>query len=159
MGEVRSIDLPVGVTLRLQSRSGRVNVIAEAREDIQVETDSVETRIEDNGGALLVRSSRGGSKNGKVGNAAVSNYPGKVRSKLARAARSVRAKGRGEVIVAFAVSSNGNVRSARVARSSGVASVDQAALQAISKASPFPPIPDNAGRSTWEFSIPLAFKR
>jgi protein TonB len=89
----------------------------------------------------------------------VSNYPGKVRSKLARVARSVRAKGRGEVVVAFAVGSNGGVRSARVTRSSGVASVDQAALQAIRKASPFPPIPANAGRSSWEFSIPLAFMR
>jgi protein TonB len=105
------------------------------------------------------QASRGGSKNGEVGNAAVSNYPGKVRSKLARIARSVRAKGRGEVVVAFAVGSNGGVRSARVARSSGVASVDKAALQAIRKASPFPPIPANAGRSTWEFSIPLAFMR
>lgn len=105
------------------------------------------------------QASRGGSKNGKVGNAAVSNYPGKVRSKLARAARSIRAKGSGEVVVAFAVNSSGGVRSARVARSSGIASVDQAALQAVSKASPFPPIPDGAGRSTWEFSVPLAFKR
>jgi protein TonB len=105
------------------------------------------------------QASRGGSKNGEVGNAAVSNYPGKVRSKLARVARSVRAKGRGEVVVAFAVGSNGGVRSARVTRSSGVASVDQAALQAIRKASPFPPIPANAGRSSWEFSIPLAFMR
>ena len=84
------------------------------------------------------QASLGGSKNGQVGNAAVSNYPGKVRSKLARVARSVRAKGRGEVVVAFAVSSNGGVRSARVTRSSGVASVDQAALQAIRKASPVP---------------------
>jgi len=105
------------------------------------------------------QASRGGSKNGQVGNAAVSNYPGKVRSKLARVARSVRAKGRGEVVVAFAVSSNGGVRSARVARSSGVATIDQAALQAIRKASPFPPIPDGAGRATWEFSVPLAFTR
>jgi periplasmic protein TonB len=105
------------------------------------------------------QASRGGSKNGEIGNAAVSNYPGKVRSKLARVARSVRAKGRGEVVVAFAVGSNGGVRSARVARSSGVSSVDQAALQAIRKASPFPPIPANVGRSTWEFSIPLAFMR
>jgi protein TonB len=105
------------------------------------------------------QASRGGSKNGQVGNAAVSNYPGKVRSKLARASRSIRAKGRGEVVVAFAVGSNGSVRSARVARSSGVSAVDQAALQAIRKASPFPPIPQGAGRSSWEFSIPLAFMR
>ena len=90
---------------------------------------------------------------------AASNYPGKVRSKLARVARSIRAKGRGEVVVAFAVGSSGNVRSARVSRSSGVSSVDEAALQAIRKAAPFPPIPAEAGRSTWEFSIPLAFMR
>jgi protein TonB len=105
------------------------------------------------------QASRGGSKKGQVGNAAVSNYPGKVRSKLARAARSIRARGSGEVIVAFAVGSNGGVRSARVTRSSGVASVDQAALQAVRKASPFPPIPANAGRAKWDFSIPLAFRR
>ncbi len=82
-----------------------------------------------------------------------------MRSKLARVARSVRAKGRGEVVVAFAVGSNGNVRGARVARSSGDASVDQAALQALQKAAPFPPIPEGAGRSSWEFAVPLAFRR
>ncbi|MEW9805226.1 TonB family protein [Mesorhizobium sp. ZMM04-5] len=105
------------------------------------------------------QASRGGSRNGEAGNAAVSNYPGKVRSKLARVARAVRAKGRGEVVVTFAVSSNGSVHAARIARSSGVGSVDQAALQAVRKAAPFPPIPATAGRSTWEFSIPLAFIR
>lgn len=105
------------------------------------------------------QASRGGSKNGQVGNAATSNYPGKVRSKLARVARGVRANGRGEVVVSFAVSSNGGVRSARVSRSSGDAGVDQAALQAVRKAAPFPPIPEGAGRSSWEFSIPLAFRR
>lgn len=60
--ELRQIDLPVGVTLRVQSRSGRVLVIAEAREDVSAETDSVDVRIEDGGTALLVRSGRGGSK-------------------------------------------------------------------------------------------------
>jgi DUF4097 and DUF4098 domain-containing protein YvlB len=60
--ESRRIDLPVGTLLRLQSRSGRVLVIAEAREDLDVEADSIETRVEDGGAALLVRSSRGGSK-------------------------------------------------------------------------------------------------
>jgi len=105
------------------------------------------------------QASRGGSKNRQVGNAAVSNYPGKVRSKLARVARGVRANGRGEVVVSFAVGSNGGVRSARVSRSSGDAGVDQAALQAVRKAAPFPPIPEGAGRSSWEFSVPLAFRR
>lgn len=60
--ETRRLDLPVGVILRLQSRSGKVLVIAEAREDVEVEADAIETRVEDGGNALLVRSSRGGSK-------------------------------------------------------------------------------------------------
>jgi len=60
--ETRRLELPVEVTLRLQSRSGKVLVIAEPREDIEVETDSIETRVEDGGSALLVRSARGGSK-------------------------------------------------------------------------------------------------
>jgi protein TonB len=105
------------------------------------------------------QASRGGSRNGAVGNAAVSNYPGKVRSKLVRASRSVRARGRGDVVVSFAVASNGSVRSARVSRSSGDAAVDQAALQAVRKAAPFPPIPAGSGRSSWQFDIPLAFRR
>jgi len=55
-------DLPFGVRLRVQSRSGRVHVIAEEREDVQAETDALEWRGEDDGAALLVRSARGGSK-------------------------------------------------------------------------------------------------
>jgi protein TonB len=105
------------------------------------------------------QASRGGSKNGKVGNAAVTNYPGKVRSKLARAARSIRMKKSGEVVVAFSVNASGGVSSARIQSSSGVSEIDQAALQALRKAAPFPPIPENAGRSSWQFSVPLAFSR
>ena len=60
--EQRRLDLPVGATLRLQSRSGKVIVIAEPREDVEAETDDVESRMEDGGATLAVRSARGGSK-------------------------------------------------------------------------------------------------
>jgi hypothetical protein len=60
--DVRNIDLPVAVTLRLQSRSGKVHVIAEPRDDVLAETDKLEAFVEDEGRTLLVRSSRGGSK-------------------------------------------------------------------------------------------------
>ena len=60
--ESRNIDLPVAVALRLQSRSGRVHVIAEPRDDVAAETDRVESFLDDGGRTLVVRSSRGGSK-------------------------------------------------------------------------------------------------
>jgi DUF4097 and DUF4098 domain-containing protein YvlB len=60
--ETRNIDLPVAVALRLQARSGRVQVIAEPRDDVEAETDSVESFFDDGGRTLVVRSSRGGSK-------------------------------------------------------------------------------------------------
>lgn len=60
--DTRRIDLPVAVTLRLQSRSGRVHVIAEPRDDIEAETDDLNSFIEDDGKTLVIRSGRGGSK-------------------------------------------------------------------------------------------------
>jgi DUF4097 and DUF4098 domain-containing protein YvlB len=60
--ETRTYDLPVAVTLRLQARSGKVHVIAEPREDVEAETDALESFFDDRGRTLVVRSSRGGSK-------------------------------------------------------------------------------------------------
>lgn len=102
-------------------------------------------------------------KSNQAGNAAVSNYPGKVASKLKRALRYPKearsGKLRGEVLVSFVVASNGSVSSVRVARSSGSPILDQAAGDAVRRAAPFPPIPEGAGRSNWSFSVPLAFTR
>jgi DUF4097 and DUF4098 domain-containing protein YvlB len=60
--DVRRFDVPVGVRVRLQSRSGKVHIIAEPRDDIEAETDRVESRAEDDGATLAIRSARGGSK-------------------------------------------------------------------------------------------------
>lgn len=106
--------------------------------------------------------SRGG-KGSAVGNAAVSNYPGKVASKLRRALRypaeAKRQKLRGEVQVSFVVSAGGGVGSIRVVRSSGSPILDRAAIDTVKRAAPFPAIPDGAGRSSWPFTVPLAFAR
>lgn len=99
----------------------------------------------------------------EAGNAAVSNYPGKVYSKLRRSLRypsQARRQGvRGEVHVRFTVSSSGGVGSVRVARSSGSSILDQAALDTVRRAAPFPAIPAGAGRSSWSFTVPLQFRR
>ena len=101
-----------------------------------------------------------GAVSRQSGNAAASNYPGKVRSKLQRAlrypAKAERKKIRGVVQVSFALSSNGALNSVRIAKSSGSPILDQAALKAVERAAPFPASPQGA-KST--FIIPLDFKR
>lgn len=98
-----------------------------------------------------------------TGNAAISNYPGKVASKLRRALRypreARRQKLRGEVRVAFTVNRNGGVSGIRIVRSSGSNILDQAAIATVKRAAPFPQIPPQAGRNSWPFTIPLAFQR
>lgn len=91
-----------------------------------------------------------------AGNASVTNYPGKVRSKVQRAAKRSKGRKSGEVVVSFTVSASGSVSGVRVARSSGSPDLDKAALAAVQRAAPFPPIPD--GRKSWPFSVPIAFR-
>jgi DUF4097 and DUF4098 domain-containing protein YvlB len=54
-----TFDLPVAVTLRLQSRSGRVDVFAEPRDDVLVEGDRIEAISEDGGATLKIRNGSG----------------------------------------------------------------------------------------------------
>ena len=108
--------------------------------------------------------SRSAGKAGAAeGNAARSNYPGLVVSKLRRALRypaSARRAGlRGEVLIHFVVSRNGNVGSVRVASSSGSPVLDRAAIDTVRRAAPFPAIPSSANRSSWQFTLPIAFQR
>lgn len=83
------------------------------------------------------------------GNAAVSNYPGLVMKRVSRVPRR-KAGSRGTAVVAFSISANGGLASASIARSSGSAALDRAALRMIQSAAPFPPPPPGAQRS---FSI------
>jgi protein TonB len=91
----------------------------------------------------------------KAGNAAASNYPGKVRSKISRT-RQRNAGGRGIARVRFSVSSSGAATGISIARSSGNAKVDRAAVAHIKRASPFAKPPAGAQR---QFVIPLEFRR
>ena len=94
--------------------------------------------------------------NGSGGDAEVARYPSEVLGKLRRALRGTNAS-RGEVVVRFTVLANGQVSGISIGRSSGNAAVDQAGLATVDRAAPFPPIPAQAGRSSWTFDVPLAF--
>lgn len=94
-----------------------------------------------------------------AGNAAVSNYPGKVAAKLRRAARGISGASRaarGAVArVRFTVSASGAVSGVGLAGSSGSPELDRAALAVVHRAAPFPPIPPEAGKRSWAFTLPL----
>ncbi|MBU2961786.1 TonB family protein [Citreicella sp. C3M06] len=102
----------------------------------------------DNGRAA---SSGQGGKSDAAGNAAASNYPGEVMRKLSRVARP-RLNTRGSAVIAFNIGGNGGLAGLSVARSSGSAALDQAALRVVQRAAPFPAPPSGARRS---FSIEI----
>jgi protein TonB len=108
------------------------------------------------------RKSGGGSgKKNDGGSAAASKYPGLVQAKVTRAAKyPSKARGdAGEALVSFTVGASGTVTKVALARSSGNDALDSAALAAVDRAAPFPPIPEAAGRSSWSFTVPLYFKK
>lgn len=94
------------------------------------------------------------------GNASVSKYPGLVQRALRRALRQPKGAGnaRGEVQVTFVVSSSGSASQVAVTSSSGHAVLDKEAVATVKRAK-FPPIPAEAGRNSWTFTMPLAFTR
>lgn len=57
---VHRFDLPVAVRLHLQSRSGKIDVIAEPRDDVLAEGDDIETMEDADGRVLRVRNGSGG---------------------------------------------------------------------------------------------------
>lgn len=57
--DIQQYALPIAVTLRLQSRSGRVRVIAEAREDVEAQGERLQATEDDGGATLQVRAGRG----------------------------------------------------------------------------------------------------
>ncbi|MER9895340.1 TonB family protein [Mesorhizobium sp. M0119] len=145
----------------LRRKAGKALAKADSKKrktgsDGRHETDVARGMADGQKDGKILTASRGGKSS--IGNAAVTNYPGKIRSKLVQAFNSTRTRATGTATVAFTVASNGSVRSARLTGSSGVAALDKAALDAVRRASPFPPIPDGAGRSAWQFEVPLGIR-
>lgn len=119
-----------------------------------------------NGGAdtadTKARKAAAGGKGQKSdgGSGASSKYPGQIQVRVSRATRypsSARGSD-GEAHVTFTVAADGSVSRIALSRSSGNAALDDAALAAVRRAAPFPPIPEDAGRSSWTFSFPVAFR-
>lgn len=105
------------------------------------------------------RGGAGGKKSRAQGRALVSNYKGKVMTKVTSRAyypSSLRGSGtRGRVTVSFRVSSSGRATNIRISRSSGNAKLDQAAKRAVGRASPFGRFPQGMSKSPLILSVTM----
>lgn len=63
----------------------------------------------------------------------------------------------GRVVVAFTIEADGRLAGVRVVESSGSELLDEAALEAVREAAPFPPFPSGISRKQWSFTLPLSF--
>ena len=100
--------------------------------------------------------SRQGSRQASV--AASNDYASLVYGHLQRFKSSTSANGaRGQLAVRFVLGRTGSVLSASIARSSGNAALDAAALAIVRSASPVPPVPAEMTGSQAPFSAPMRF--
>ena len=87
------------------------------------------------------------------------NYPGLVSAHLRRYQQypaDARSRGdQGTASVTFGIGSSGGVTSVRLARSSGVGSIDQEVQAMVRRASPFPPPPGGRAQT---FTVPVNFR-
>jgi len=93
--------------------------------------------------------------------AILARYQRAVRRKVERKKHypsdSQRAGETGVVKVRFVIESSGNIGSVRVVNSSGHSLLDRAAVEAVQRAAPFPPIPSELDRSSLTLVLPVSF--
>ena len=88
---------------------------------------------------------------------AVSAYRGKLYSHITRKKVNPRSRQVGTVVVRFTVGQQGELLSSEIAKSSGSQSLDDAAMESVSRAAPFPPMPTEASRGPMVVSVPFKF--
>ncbi len=98
---------------------------------------------------------KGGRASASAGS--IMGYAAQVRARVARNSPSG-AGARGTAVVSFGVTSSGGLAYARLSRSSGVSSLDSAAVSAVRRAAPFPKPPAGASSRQLSFSVPFHFR-
>jgi len=95
------------------------------------------------------------------GNASMSNYIGQIAARLQRQKRypdSAKRRGiGGTVLISFTISGSGSVTGSKLVRSSGTDELDREVRAMLDRASPFPPIPDDVGRTSLTITVPIRF--
>jgi protein TonB len=84
-------------------------------------------------------------------------YLGTVRKSLERSKVNPRSSMKGTVLIRFTLGANGEVLSRHVEKSSGSKVLDDAAMAALERAAPFPPMPQNIASGPLEVQVPFNF--
>lgn len=84
-------------------------------------------------------------------------YLGKLRSHLERNKVNPRTTLKGTAVVHFKINADGEITARRIAKSSGSKVLDEAALAAVDRSSPFPAIPQGLNRDKIEVYVPFRF--
>ncbi len=84
-------------------------------------------------------------------------YLGKLRSRIEAKKVNPHSRDAGTVVVRFTVDAKGKLVSREVATSSGSKRLDEAALAAVERASPYPPFPEGLGAPTIDVDVPFRF--
>ena len=88
-------------------------------------------------------------------------FTGKVRQRIADAKhypRTARRRGmEGKPVIAFTLNKQGRLVKVNLAQSSGYQMLDQAALEAVQQAVPYPEIPAELKIDTYKFKLPISF--
>ncbi|UWQ64948.1 TonB family protein (plasmid) [Leisingera caerulea] len=116
--------------------------------------------------------SGGGAQAGQAGGSAAATaqagqrarlqavWGAKIRARIERRKRYPSgASGSGVAVVRITVSRSGQLLNSRIAKSSGSAVFDQAALQAVARAGKFPSAPKKLSLSQLTFNLPMSFSR
>ncbi|ENN89839.1 TonB family protein [Rhizobium freirei PRF 81] len=137
----KDIKKPVAKIVKAKSGSK-----GEGREDARRgSVDGTEVDRSDNNNSV-VNARRTGS-----GDAVMANYKGKVEARVRRFVGRVPSKYKTGLTVAMSltIGAGGELRSLSLVRSSGNPELDQAVMDLIRQAAPFPPLPPEWGRSAW----------
>ncbi|HEX9881292.1 MAG TPA: energy transducer TonB [Hyphomicrobium sp.] len=84
-------------------------------------------------------------------------YRGTVRKALERSKVNPRSRVSGTVLVKFTVGPSGQLLSRQVEKSSGSKLLDDAAMNAVERAAPFPPMPKEFAGEPMEMKVPYRF--
>ncbi|WP_170984563.1 TonB family protein [Rhodoligotrophos defluvii] len=135
---------------------------ARSRSKGPAKADAGNARVSASAASGIARGNRG-IRQAEAGWSSRSNYAGRIVAHLQRHKHYPEAAARngttGVATLTFSIASNGRLTSVRLRGSSGAAILDQAALDTVRRASPFPPIPPEAGVSAMTFTVPLRYKR
>jgi periplasmic protein TonB len=107
--------------------------------------------------ALVTQQSSGEEKTGSINTTARTQYLGKLRDVLEKAKINPRSRLAGTVIVKFKIGADGELISKEITTSSGSSVLDEAAVAALERAAPFPPMPSDVAHEPMVVSVPFKF--